>query len=147
MKFFHQSALELSYFDQSCAKTGHLLFKTFESLISIEQHSAMRYLIIQGNILQYHAIPMQYQCNTIRYNSMSCSIIRCHGIQWNNMQFLTPKLVNFGNWCHTTTCRTAEWAPTGKPMVSRVTSGYLDVMIPLCGVRLRPKKVGYMGVV
>ena len=33
---FHQSALELSYFDQNCAKTGHLLFKTFESLISMD---------------------------------------------------------------------------------------------------------------
>ena len=35
-RVFHQSALELSYFDQNWAKTGHLLFKTFESLISID---------------------------------------------------------------------------------------------------------------
>ena len=35
-RVFNQSALELSYFDQNCAKTGHLLFKTFESLISMD---------------------------------------------------------------------------------------------------------------
>ena len=40
----------------------------------------------------------------------------------------------------------AKRPPTGKPMVSRVTSGYGDVMIPLSRVRLRPKKLGYMDV-
>ena len=57
-----------------------------------------------------------------------------------------PTMVIFSNWGHTMAFRTAEWAPTGKPKVSRVTSGYGDVMVPLGGVRLRPQKTGYMGV-
>ena len=40
--------------------------------------------------------------------------------------------------------RAAKRPPTGKPKVSRVTSGYGDVMIPLSRVGLRPKKAGYI---
>ena len=34
---------------------------------------------------------------------------------------LAPRAI-LGNWCQKTARRTAEWAPTGKPMVSRVIS-------------------------
>ena len=42
--------------------------------------------------------------------------------------------------------RAAEWPPTGKPKLSRVTSGCGEVMIPLSRVRPSPKNGGYMGV-
>ena len=45
-RVFNQSALELSYFDQNCAKTGHLLFKTFESLISMDSRIVQWYRIV-----------------------------------------------------------------------------------------------------
>ena len=59
----------------------------------------------------------------MRYRTIQCNTIQYH--------IFGPKMVIFGNWGHSTACRTAEWAPTGKPKVSRVTSGYGDVMIPL----------------
>ena len=60
--------------------------------------------------------------------------------------FLGPKRATLGNRCRKTARRAAKRPPTGKPKVSRVTSGYGDVMIPLSRVRLRPKKAGYIGV-
>ena len=60
--------------------------------------------------------------------------------------FLDPKRATLGNRGHETARRVAKRPPTGKPKVSRVTSRYGDVMIPLSRVRLRPKKVGYIGV-
>ena len=40
----------------------------------------------------------------------------------------------------------AERAPTGKPKLSRVTSGYGEHMFSLGRIRLTPKNGGYMGV-
>ena len=60
--------------------------------------------------------------------------------------FLGPKRAILGNQCRKTACQAAKRPPTGKPKVSRVTSRYGDVMIPLSRVRLRPKKAGYIGV-
>ena len=51
-----------------------------------------------------------------------------------------------GNRGHKTAYRATKRPPTGKPKVSRVASGYGGLMIPLSRVRLKPKKVGYMGV-
>ena len=97
------------------------------------------------NTMQYNEIP----CNT---NAIPLDTIQFHAVSYDAIQYnviiciFDPKIVIFGNWGHTTACRAAEWAPTRKPKVSRVTSGYGDVMIPLSRVRLRPKKVCYMGV-
>ena len=60
--------------------------------------------------------------------------------------FLGPERATLGNRGHETVRRAAKRPPTGKPKVSRVTSGYGDVMIPLSRVRPRPKKLGYMDV-
>ena len=45
-----------------------------------------------------------------------------------------------GNRGQKTARRAAERAPTGKPKVSRVTSGYEEDMNPLSRVCIRPKK-------
>ena len=42
--------------------------------------------------------------------------------------------------------RAAERPPTGKLKLSRVTSGYGGLKIPLGRIRLTPKNGGYMGV-
>ena len=60
--------------------------------------------------------------------------------------FLAPKGAILGNRGHKTAPRAAEWAPTGKLKVSKVTSGYGEVMVPLNRVRLSARKGGYMGV-
>ena len=60
--------------------------------------------------------------------------------------FLTPKKATLGNRGHKTARRAAKRPPTGKPRVSRVTSGCGEVMIPLSRVRETPKNGGYMGV-
>ena len=60
--------------------------------------------------------------------------------------FLTPKKATLGNRSHKTARRAAERPPTGKPRVSRVTSGYGGDMMPLSRVRPSPRKEGYMGV-
>ena len=52
--------------------------------------------------------------------------------------FLDPKRATLGNQGHETGRQAAKRPPTGKLKVSRVTSGYGDVMIPLSRVRLRP---------
>ena len=71
------------------------------------------------------------------------------GLQKNkfrpNTAFVATKKAILGYQGHKTAWQAAEWAPTGKPKVSRVTSGYGDVMILLSRVRLRPKKVCYVG--
>ena len=51
-----------------------------------------------------------------------------------------------GNRCQKIARRAAEQAHTGKPKVTRVTSGHTEVMIPSSCVRLRQKKGGYIGV-
>ena len=40
----------------------------------------------------------------------------------------------------------AKQLPTRKPKLSRVTSGYGGLKIPLGRIRLTPKNGGYMGV-
>merc|ERR1719458_889836 len=68
----------------------------------------------------------------MRYNGIIC--------------FLVPKRAILGNWGHITACRTARRPPSGKLKVSRVASGYVDVMISLSRVCLSPKKRDFMGV-
>ena len=60
--------------------------------------------------------------------------------------FLTPKKATLGNPGHKTARRAAERPSTGKPKLSRVTSGYGGDMIPLSQVLPSPKKGGYRGV-
>merc|ERR1719458_1915262 len=67
----------------------------------------------------------------MRYNGIIC--------------FLVPKRAILGNWGHITACRTARRPPSGKLKVSRVASGYVDVMISLSRVCLSPKKRDFMG--
>ena len=57
-------------------------------------------------------------------------------ISGQNTAFLGPKRATLGNRCRKTTRRTAKRPPTGKPKLSRVTSGYGGLMIPLSRVRL-----------
>ena len=59
---------------------------------------------------------------------------------------LSPKGVILGNRGHETVCRAAKRPPTGKPKVSRVTSGYGGLMIPLSRDRLSRKNGGFIGV-
>ena len=60
--------------------------------------------------------------------------------------FLAPKRVILGNRGHKTSRPATEWAPTGKPKISKVALGYGEDMVPSSRVRLSPKKGGYMGV-
>ena len=60
--------------------------------------------------------------------------------------FLGPKRGTLGNRGHETACRASKRPATVKPKLSRVTSGYGGLMIPLSRVRLSPEKVGYVGV-
>ena len=59
---------------------------------------------------------------------------------------LGPKRAILGNWGHETVRRAAKRPPTGKPKLSRVTSGYGGLTIPLSQIRLTLKNGGYMGV-
>ena len=59
---------------------------------------------------------------------------------------LGPKRPTLDNRGHETARRAAKRPPTGKPKLSRVTSGCGGVMIPLGWIRLTPKNGGYMGV-
>ena len=60
--------------------------------------------------------------------------------------FLDPKRATLGNWGHETARQAAKRPPTGKPKVSKVTSGCGGDMIPSSWVRLIPIKGGYVGV-
>ena len=60
--------------------------------------------------------------------------------------FLDPKRATLGNRGHETARGVAKRPPTGKPKVSRVTSGYEGLMIPLSRVRPSQKNGGYIGV-
>ena len=65
--------------------------------------------------------------------------------KWISVQktaFLASKRALLGNQGPKTARRAAKWAPTGKPKVSKVTSGYEGLMIPLSWIRLTPKKGG-----
>ena len=54
--------------------------------------------------------------------------------------FLDPKRATLGNRGHETTRQAAKRPPIGKPKVSRVTSGYGGLMIPLSQFRLTKKR-------
>ena len=60
--------------------------------------------------------------------------------------FLTPKKATLGNRGHKTARRADERPSTGKPKVSRVTSGCGEVMIPLSRIYQSPRIGCYMGV-
>ena len=60
--------------------------------------------------------------------------------------FLGPKKATLGNRGRKTARRAAKRPPTGKPKLSRVTSGYGGLMIPLSRVRPTQKNGGYIGV-
>ena len=49
------------------------------------------------------------------------------------------------HWCQKTVRRAAERPPTRKLKLSRVTSGYGGLKIPLGRIHLTPKNGGYMG--
>ena len=69
------------------------------------------------------------------------------GGRWGwNTSFLTPKKATLGNRGHKTARRAAERPSTGKPKVSRVTSGYRGLMIPLSRDRPSRENVGFIGV-
>ena len=57
-----------------------------------------------------------------------------------------PKKVKFRPGGRKTDRRAAKQPPTGKPKLSRVTSGYGGLMIPLSRVLPTQKKGGYIGV-
>ena len=59
---------------------------------------------------------------------------------------LGPKRPTLDNRGHETARRAAKRPPTGKPKLSRVTSGCGGVMIPLGWICLTPKNGGCMGV-
>ena len=60
--------------------------------------------------------------------------------------FLDPKRATLGNRGHETARQAAKRPPTGKPKVSRVTSGYGGLMIPLSRDRPSRKNGGFIGV-
>ena len=60
--------------------------------------------------------------------------------------FLGPERATLGNRGHETVRRAAKRPFTGKPKVSRVTSGYGGLMIPLSRDRLSRKNGGFIGV-
>ena len=62
------------------------------------------------------------------------------------LKWESPKMAKIRPGGQKTARRAAEWPPTVKPMVSRVTSGYGGDMFPLSYVHLSPKNGGYMGV-
>ena len=78
--------------------------------------------------------------------------LQCQSLQkYRHMQeaswsLLGPNRAIFGNWSHETAHRAAKWPYTGKPKLSRVTSGCGGLMIPLSRNCLTPKNWGYMGV-
>ena len=57
-----------------------------------------------------------------------------------------PEMAKFRPGGRKTARRAAKRPPTGKPKLSRVTSGCGGVMIPYGWIRLTPKNGGYMGV-
>ena len=57
-----------------------------------------------------------------------------------NTAFVVTKKAILGYQGHKAAWQAAEWPQTGKPKVSRVTSGYGDVMLPLRWVCLRQKR-------
>ena len=63
----------------------------------------------------------------------------------SKITILAPKRAILGNRGHKMDRRAAEGAPTGKPKVSRVTSGHGEDKISLSGVCQRPKKMSYEG--
>ena len=58
--------------------------------------------------------------------------------------FLDPKRTTLGNRGHETASQAAKRPPTGKLKVSRVTSGYRGLMIPLSRVLLGSKNAVFL---
>ena len=67
-------------------------------------------------------------------------------ISGQKTSFFDPKRAILGNWGQKTARRAAKRPHTRIPKVSRVTSGYGGLMIPLIRIHLTPKNGGYMGV-
>ena len=65
---------------------------------------------------------------------------------WPKNPLLGPKRATLGNWGQETARRAGKRPSTGKPNVSKVTSGYGGDMIPSSWVRPSPIKGGYVGV-
>ena len=63
-----------------------------------------------------------------------------------NTAFVVTKKAILGYEGHKAAWQAAEWAPTGKPKVSRVTSGYGGVVIPLSRDRPSQRNGGFIGV-
>ena len=86
------------------------------------------------------------------------SLVSCHDgkekiggfaqkiILGRKQHFWAQKSSTLGNRGREMTRRAAKRPPTRKPKVSRVTSGYGGLMIPLSQGCLTPKNGGYMGV-
>ena len=81
-------------------------------------------------------------CNTVNTKRLLflCPVMmvtkKLEGVskKWISVQktaFLASKRALLGNQGPKTARRAAKWAPTGKPKVSKVASGYGEVMIPL----------------
>ena len=67
-------------------------------------------------------------------------------ISGQKTSFFDPNRAILGNWVQKTAHRVAKRPHTRIPKVSRVTSGYGGLMIPLIRIHLTPKNGGYMGV-
>ena len=51
-----------------------------------------------------------------------------------------PSIASTAKNCENPACRAPKWPPTGKPKLSRVTSGYGEDVIPWSRIHLTPKK-------
>ena len=66
-------------------------------------------------------------------------------ISGQKTSFFDPKRAILGNWGQKMARRATKRPHTRIPKVSRVTSGYGGLMIPLIRIHLTPKNGGYMG--
>ena len=82
----------------------------------------------------FHAVP-----TVLEHQSAPARVLKPTSIIGHKMAIL-------GNRGQKTARRAAERAPSGKPKVSRVTSGYRGVVIPLSRDRPSQKKGGFIGV-
>ena len=77
---------------------------------------------------------------------MKVSKIMIFGQKHTFFTLSKPLKGDFGQLWPITTHRAAKRLSTGKPNVSRVSSGHGGDMTPLSQVRLTPKNGGYIGV-
>ena len=101
--------------------------------------------------------PRSLPCNMINTKMLSfwCPVMmvpkkneRCPQklISGQKTSFFDPKRAILGNWGQKMARRATKRPHTRIPKVSRVTSGYGGLMIPLIRIHLTPKNGGYMGV-